>query len=163
MSELLLFVYEGERTADEVLAELVAHDDELSQELWSTGVVRVSADGRLSVTATDRPGSGSPFWGVLWEALFGLVFTVPTAGSAYGANLGGLFGAIDRAGIDEHFRTRIRKALGPRSSGLAMLLHETDPAPLLERARVRPRTVLRTSLSLEQDTALREELGGITA
>ena len=70
---------------------------------------------------------------------FGLVFTVPTAGSAYGANLGGLFGAIDRAGIDEHFRTRIRKALGPRSSGLAMLLRETDPAPLLERARVRPR------------------------
>ena len=163
MSELLLFMYKGEQAAGDVLAELVAHDDELSQELWSAGVVRVSADGRFSVTATDRPGSGSPFWGVLWEALFGLVFTVPTAGSAYGANLGGLFGAIDRAGIDERFRTRMRKALGPRSSGLAMLLRETDPAPLVERARARPRTVLRTSLSPEQDSALREELGGITS
>jgi uncharacterized membrane protein len=163
VSEVLLFVYDGERTAAGVLGELCDRRPELAGSLLSSGVVSVARDGRYSVSTTDWPGSGSPFWGMLWEALFGLVFLVPTPGSAYGSNLGALFGAIERAGIDEELRGRIRESLGPRTSGLAMILPERNPDLEADLQRAHGATVIEASLSLEQDSELANELGGIIA
>jgi uncharacterized membrane protein len=161
MSELALAVYDDEATAEHVLGVLRAHEEELVVDLDSAGVVRVRADGSFTVTTTDRPHSGSSFWGVFWEAFFGLVFRVPTAGTAYGSNLGGLFGAIDRSGLDVEFRTQVRRALGRGSSGLGIVAVNWQPEQVLNQLYLRPSSLLRASLSEEQDSELVRELGGV--
>ncbi|MBV9582340.1 MAG: DUF1269 domain-containing protein [Chloroflexi bacterium] len=123
--------------------------------------MRVAGDGAYTVRLTDRQGSGNAFWGVFWEALFGLIFLVPLAGTAYGANLGGLFGAIDRAGLDADFRTRVRAALGSRSSGLALIATGWDPEPILSQFVPHPNVLLSTALHLEPGSELMHELGGV--
>jgi uncharacterized membrane protein len=161
MSELALAVYGTEDTAEHVLGVLRAHEEELPVDLDSAGIVRIRADGGFAVITTDRPGSGSSFWGVFWEAFFGLVLRVPTAGTSYGENLGGLFGAIDRAGLDADFRDRVRCALGRGCSGLGLIATNWEPEPLLNQVFLRPGSLLRASLSVEQDWELVRELGGI--
>jgi uncharacterized membrane protein len=162
MSAFLLFVYRDEETAGEVLAQLRARGTG-GNELDSSSVVRVAADGKFTVTTTDWPGQGSPFWGILWEALFGLVFLVPAVGTSYGPHLGGLFGAIDRAGIDELVRERIRGALGPRTSALGMFLGVAKPELVHGLVRAHGGTAVQASLALEPDSELAQELGAITA
>ena len=105
--------------------------------------------------------AGCTFSGILWEALFGLVFLVPAPGTSYGSNLGGLFGAIDRAGIDQHVRVRIREALGPRTSGLGLVLAEANSELIADMLHPHGGTVVVTSLSLEPDSELAQELGAI--
>jgi uncharacterized membrane protein len=161
MSEFALAVYDNEDTAEHVLGVLRAHEEELPVDLDSAGIVRMRADGGFTVITTDRPGSGSSFWGVFWEALFGLVLMVPKAGTAYGENLGGLFGAIDRAGLDGTFRDRVRCALGRGCSGLGLIATDWQPEPVLNQVYLRPGALLRASLSAEQDSELVRELGGI--
>ena len=162
MSEFLLAGYNREDAAAHVLGVLRAHSDDLAIDLDSTGIVRVGADGRFTVTTMAGPGTHrGTSWAVLWSALFELVFAVPVAGTAYGSSLGGVFGALERAGIDTDVRTRVRDMLGPRTSGLAFLTASVDPEPVLDRLSVHPTAVLRVLLSAEQDAELVMELGGI--
>jgi uncharacterized membrane protein len=160
MSEFVLAAYDREDTADHVLGLLRAHSDDLPADLDAVAVVRIGTDGGFTVTTTDRPGLGGSFWGVFFEALFGLVFLVPTPGTAYGPNLGGLFGAIDRAGLDEDFRTQVRATLRRPGSGLTFMATDWDPELVLDQLYLRPDGLLRTSLSSAQDAELVHELGG---
>jgi uncharacterized membrane protein len=160
MSNFVLATYASEDAAEHVLGVLRAHRVELPGQIDSSATVRVAADGAYTVTMTDRQGSGSAFWGVLWEALFGLIFLVPAAGTAYGSSLGGLFGAIDRAGLDAGFRSRARDALGCQTSGLAIIAAHWNPELVLAQFRVRPTALLSASLMLDEDSELMQELGG---
>jgi uncharacterized membrane protein len=161
MSELVVATYASENAAEHVLGVLRAHKVELPGDLDSSATVRTGADGGYTLTLADGPGTSDSFWGVLWEALFGLVFLVPASGIAYGSNLGGLFGAIDRAGLDAEFRASIREALGPRSSCLAVIATGWDPEAVLSEFLLRPSALLRAEVLLEQDSELMSELGGV--
>jgi uncharacterized membrane protein len=160
MSDLVVATYVSEHAADHVLGVLRAHPMQLPGALDSWATVRVARDGAYTVTLTDRQDAGDTFWGVLWEALFGLVFLVPVPGTAYGSNLGGLFGAIDRAGPDDTFRARVRSALLPPSSALALIATGWSPEPVLTEFVARPSAVLTASIHLEKDSELMHELGG---
>jgi uncharacterized membrane protein len=161
VSEFVLAAYDREDTAEHVLGVLRAHSDELPADLDAVAVVRLGADDGFTLTTTDRPGLGSSVWGVFFEALFGLVFLVPTPGTAYEPNLGGLFGTIDRAGLDDDFRARVRAALRRPGSGLGFLATDWSPQLVLDQLYLRPDTLLRTSLSTAQDAEVVRELGGV--
>jgi uncharacterized membrane protein len=160
VSELVLAVYDSPDTAEHVLGVLRARPDELPLDLSSAATVRVGDDGEYTVITTDRPGTRSALWGVLWEALFALVFIVPTPGTTYGFNLAGLFGAIDQMGLGEDFRADVRSALGHRCSGLVFLATDWDAGLVLHQLYLRPDSLVQVSLSPEQVGALVSELGG---
>ena len=160
MSEFVVAAYDDQATAEHVLGLLRAQRDELNADLTSVAIVRVGNDGGVTVIATARPGSANSFSGVFWEIFFGLVFLVPTPCTGYGSNLGGLFGAIDRAGLDDDFRVQVRSAFQHGCSGLAVRAIDWDPVPVLDQLYVRPDLMLRRSLSSEQDAELVRELGG---
>jgi uncharacterized membrane protein len=160
MSDLVLAAYATEDAAEHVLGVLRAGQLALPGELDSSATIRVAPDGAYTVRLTDRQGSAAAFWGVFWEALFGMVFLVPVAGTAYGSNLGGLFGTIDRAGLDAEFRARVRHALSRGSSGLALIATGWSPEPVLSQFVARPSAVLTASLRLEPGSELMRELGG---
>jgi uncharacterized membrane protein len=161
MSKFVLAAYDREDTADHVLGVLRAHSDELPVGLEAVAVVRLAVDGGFTVTTNDGPGLGGSFCGVFFEALFGLIFLVPSPGTAYGPNLGGLFGIIDRAGLDADFRARVRAALRRPGSGLSFLATNWRPELVLDQVYLRPDTLLSTSLSGAQDSELVRELSGV--
>jgi uncharacterized membrane protein len=161
MSNLIVAAYATEDAADHVLGVLRANKVELPGAFDSSATVRIGADGDYTVTQTDSRSSRDAFWGVLWEALFGLIFRVPEPGTAYGSSLGGLFGAIDRAGLDADFRARVRIALGARTSGLALIATGWNAEPVLSGFPVRPRALISASLVLEHNSELMRELGGV--
>jgi uncharacterized membrane protein len=156
---LVLAVYPEQCTASDVVRRLEEASGEHTA-LRSSAVVQVSASGSFSVTTTDLPGQASPFWGILWEALFAMVFLVPAPGTAYGAHLGSIFGAIDRAGIDEDARRRIRAALGPRTSGIAFLLTDDTSSFVTDLLRAQGGTVIDAHLAIDPGSELVRELGG---
>jgi uncharacterized membrane protein len=161
VSEFLLAAYNREDAAAYALSVLRAHSDDLPLDLDSTAIVRVGEDGRYTVTTTGGAGTRRTTSGVLWGALFELVFLVPVAGVAYGSRVGGMFGALDRAGLDADVRARMRDVLGPRTSGLAFFGIDMDPEPALRQLSVAPTSVLRAALSPELDEELVWELGGV--
>ena len=86
---------------------------------------------------------------------------MPLPGTAYGPNVGGVFGALDRAGLDADFRARVRVILGRQTSCLAFLALSGDPEVALHRLWTQPSSVLRVSMSGAQEAELIRELGGI--
>ena len=160
MSEFLLAGYNREDAAAHVLGVLRAHSDDLPFDLDSTAIVRVGDDGLHAITTMVGPGVRRTSSGVLWGALFELIFAVPLPGTAYGPNLGGVFGALDRAGLDADFRDKARHMLGRKTSCLAFFVVNGDPELALNRLSARPNSVLRVSMSRAQEAELVRELGG---
>jgi uncharacterized membrane protein len=159
MSELVLSVFEGEESASAWLGELRAALPAI-EAVESAGTVSVGRTGSYAVGTTGRPGSGSAFPGIFWEALFGLLFLVPTPGSSFGPGAGAVFGTLLNAGVDEGFLDRAREVLRPGTSAVALLLADGDREPVLGSLGSRGGTFVRTSLSAEQDAELERELGG---
>ena len=161
MSQFLLAGYRQEDAAAHVFGILRAHSDDLAFDLDSTAIVRVVADGLHTISAMASSDGRQTQSGVLWGALFELIFVVPLAGTAYGPSLGGVFGALDRAGLDADFRDKARHMLGRQTSCLAFLAVNGDPELALNRLSARPSSVLRVSMSRAQEAELVRELGGV--
>jgi uncharacterized membrane protein len=159
MSELVRSVFAGEESAVRALRDLRAALPSV-EGLASAATVSVGAAGSYAVGTTGHPGSGAGFPGVFWEALFGLVFLVAAPGSSYGPSSGALFGMLTSAGVDDAFLGRARTALVSGTSGVALLLSDDEREPVLEVLRSYGGTLVRTSLSAEQEKELERELGG---
>ena len=161
MSKLLLAVYQSEDTAEHVLGVLRAQGDELTASLESAAIVRLRGDSSFTVIRTEPAGSSGSFWGVFWEALFGLTFRVTDRAPARDSNVGQLFGTIERAGLDERFRARVRRALRRGGSALALFALNWNTESLINQLYLRPDAYVRARLSPEQDFELLKELGRV--
>jgi uncharacterized membrane protein len=161
MSQLLLAVYNSEETADHVLGVLRAKGDGLTASLESAATVRVRSDCAVTVTRTQNPRSNGSFWGVFWEALFGLIFRTAEPVPDENSNLGQLCGAIDRAGLDESFRARVRQTLRCGNSALALFALNWNTDSRINQLYLRPDAWVRAWLSPQQEIELLSELGRV--
>jgi uncharacterized membrane protein len=157
MSQLLLAVYRGEETAQHVLGVLRAQDAAFADNLESLAVVSMRRDATFSVIT--EPSRSTSFWGVFWEALFGLTFGVSERVPATGSSVGRLFRAMERAGFDVHFRARIRRTLRRGSSALGLVAGDLVSEALIAQPYLRPRASVRARLLPDQDVELLRELG----
>ncbi len=158
MSHLLIAVYRGEDTAHHVLGALQAQDDVFTASLESLTVVSLRRDATFSVI-TEPLQSTASFWGVFWEALFGLIFRVPYRFPEAGSSLGVLFSAMEQAGLDERFRTRARRALRRDSSALGLFAGAEVTLPPISQPYLRPHAFVSARLAPDQDVELLKELG----
>jgi Protein of unknown function (DUF1269) len=83
------------------------------------------------------------FWGVFWEALFGLVFCDPDRAPATDSNLGHLLGIIERAGQDERFRARVRRTLRSVTSALGIFALNWNTDVLINQLFLKPDAYVR--------------------
>jgi len=154
---LVLSVFAGAEAAARVLRDLRGTPP-VPVCLSSAATVSVCARG-YALGTTTRPGTGRGFPGVFWEALFGLVFLVPVAGSSYGPSAGALFGALPDLGVDEAFLGEAREALCPGTSAIALLVAPEEQDALADLSS-RGAVLVGTSLTADEDAALQRELGG---
>ncbi len=171
MSDLIAVGFQGEDTADQVLNKLVTLQKEHLIDLEDACVVLRDQNGQVrlkqAINLTGVGAASGGAWGALWGTLIGLLFLNPLAGlltgAALGAGAGALSGALSDYGIDDEFIRSLGATIAPGSSALFVLVRSATMDKVLPELRPFGGTVLRTSLSNEQEERLRQALQDVQA
>jgi uncharacterized membrane protein len=171
MSDLIVIGFKGEDTADQALNKLAAMQKEHLIDLEDACVVVRDHTGQVHLKqALKLVGMGAASGGLsgaMWGSLIGLLFLNPLAGlltgAAVGAGAGALSGALVDYGIDDAFIRSLGATIEPGSSALFVLVRRVTPDRVLPELHPFGGTVLRTSLSNEQEERLRQALQEVQA
>jgi uncharacterized membrane protein len=171
MSDLIVVGFKGEDTADQVLNKLTALQREHLIDLEDACVVVRDQNGNVRLKqAVGLVGVGAASggaWGAMWGTLIGLLFLNPLAGlltgAAFGAGAGALSGALSDYGIDDDFIRSLGSTIQPSSSALFILVRRATLDKVLPELRPFGGTILRTSLSHEQEERLKTALQDVKA
>jgi uncharacterized membrane protein len=106
----------------------------------------------LNLTAAGAAGGG--FWGLL----IGMIFMNPLIGAAVGAGAGAISGALSDIGINDKFMKELSETMQPGNSALFVLVREATPDKVLDQLKGFGGKVLKTSLSADEESKLREVL-----
>lgn len=166
MSELVVVCFGNTDDADRVLNELRRMQTEYLLELEDAVVVVRPPQGKLELKQSiNLAGAGAVsggLYGGLFGSLIGLLFLNPLAGLAVGGVLGAGSGALSGSlvdyGINDDFIRSLGQQLKPDSSALFVLVRKAQPDKVLQALSRFRGTVLRTSLSPEQESRLQQAL-----
>jgi uncharacterized membrane protein len=169
MSDLVAVAFKGEHTADEVLNKLQALQKEYLIDLEDACVVVRDQAGQVhlkqAINLTRMGAATGGIQGAMWGTLIGLLFLNPligmVAGAAVGAGSGALAGALSDFGIDDKFIQSVGATIEPGSSALFVLVRSVTADRVLPELQPFQGTVLRTSLSNEQEARLQQALQGV--
>src|SRR5215470_6075823 len=163
MSDLVVLDFDGVGTADEVLTKLRGMQKEYLIDLEDACIVVHTEAGKLqvkqAVNLTTLGAASGASGGMLIGVLAGLLLLNPLAGLAVGglagAGFGALSGSLSDYGINDDFIKNLGETISVGSSALFLLIRSSTPDKVLpEIEPFRPR-VLKTSLSTEQENALK--------
>ena len=166
MSDLVCLAFKDLDTADHFLNELRNMQNEHILELEDACVVVRDADGKVHlkqsinlVVAGARAGASM---GMLMGTLVGLLFLNPLAGllagGLVGAGSGALQGKFSDYGINDDFIKSVGNTIEPNTSALFLLVRKAVADKVMPRLAHYDATVLKTSLSDEQEQRLTSAL-----
>lgn len=172
MSELVCISFKDSSTADRVLNELRAMESKYVLELEDAVIVVRDMDGKVHLKqCVDVFGGATTHGvtlGVLWGGLMGLLFMNPLAGLigsiAGGAGAGAMttaaseFGLLSDYGIPDQFIKDLGSTITRGTSAIFLLIRSADHDKLLASFSRYEGTILKTSLSKEQEEKLRAAL-----
>jgi len=164
MATLIAIGYEAEGTAAEAAEEVKRLSQDLVIEPDAVAVISRDAKGEYHVTTSHHAVGVGASWGMFWGLLFGLLFFVPVFGMALGAGLGALMGKIEKTGINKEFQDQVRDMVKPGTSALFMIVERVNPDKATAALSRFGGTVLKSSLSKEDEETLQLALhGGVAA
>ena len=166
MSELICIAFKDCDTADHALNELRAMEKEYILDLEDAAIVVRDKDSKVHVKqSVDLVGTGAAHggaFGALWGTLIGLLFMNPLAGflvgTATGAGAGALSGALGDYGIDDNFIESLGSTISPGTSAIFLLVRKANEDKVLPRISKYGGTILKTSLTNEDEGRLRAAL-----
>jgi uncharacterized membrane protein len=159
MSEMIVFAFKSETGAEEMRDALIRMQKEMLIKLDDAAVVVRKKDGKVKVKqAVSLVGAGA-LGGSFWGLLIGLLFWAPWVGLAIGAATGAVSGALTDIGIDNGFIKEVGSTIEPGHSALFLLVREMKEDRVLGYLTQFGATVLRTSLSTEDEAKLRAAFG----
>ncbi|VXD23361.1 conserved hypothetical protein [Planktothrix serta PCC 8927] len=164
MSDLIAIAYDSEYKAEEVRLTLIKLQKEHLIELEDAAVIVKNAEGKVKLKqAVDLTTAGAVSGG-FWGLLIGTLFLSPLLGAAVGAAAGAASGALSDIGVDDNFMKSLGETLQPGTSALFVLVRKVTPDKVLEEIAPYGGTVLRTSLSKDEEAQLQEVLSsrGVT-
>jgi len=164
MADLIAIGYPDLATADEAAEEARRLAQDLIIQPDAIAVIVRDEDGSYHVHTTHHMVGTGATWGMFWGFLFGLLFFIPVFGMAIGAGMGALMGKLAKTSIDKQFQDQVRGMLQPGTSALFLMLEKVTPDKAVEAMSKYGGTVLKTSLSKEDEKELQDALhGGETA
>ena len=159
MSDLVVVAFDNETDAEKLQTEMKRLQKEHLVTLEDAAVVVRKADGKVKVKqSTSLVGAGA-LGGAFWGLLIGLVFRAMWWGVAIGAVLGALRGKFKDIGIDDKFIREVGETIQPGNSAIFLLIRESTPDRLIDELKGYRGTVLKTSLSKDDETKLRAAFG----
>ena len=160
MADLIAIGYPDEGTAEMAADEARRLAQDLIIEPDAIAVIVRDKEGKFHVHTSHHPVSTGATWGMFWGVLFGLLFFIPVFGLAVGAGLGALMGKITKTGIDKAFQDQVRDMLQPGTSALFLMVEKVTPDKAVDALSKYGGTVLKTSLSKQDEKELQEALHG---
>jgi uncharacterized membrane protein len=164
MSTLAVIGYDDIFKAEEVRLSLIKMQRDYLIDLEDAVVTVKDPSGKVKLhQAVNLTATGAARGG-FWGALIGLIFLNPLLGMAVGAGAGAVAGALSDLGINDDFMKELAATMKPGSSALFVLVRSMTPDKVLEELRGTGGTVLKTSLSHEDEAKLQSAIsaGGTT-
>jgi uncharacterized membrane protein len=160
MADLIAIGYPDEATAEAAAEEARRLAKDLIIQPDAIAVIVRDDEGGYHVHTNHHLVGGGATWGMFWGLLFGLLFFIPVFGMAVGAGMGALMGKLTKTSIDKQFQDQVRDMLKPGSSALFLMLEKVTPDKAVEAMSKYGGTVLKTSLSKDDEKNLQEALHG---
>jgi len=160
MADLIAIGYPDEATAEAAAEEARRLAKDLIIQPDAIAVIVRDKDGQYHVYTSHHLVGGGATWGLFWGFLFGLLFFIPVLGMAIGAGMGALFGKLAKTSIDKQFQEQVRDMVKPGTSALFLMLEKVTPDKAVEAMSKYCGTVLKTSLSKDDEKELQEALHG---
>jgi uncharacterized membrane protein len=154
--------YESEIKAEEVRLALLKMQKEYLIDLDDAVVVVRDEKGRVKLRQLYNLTAAGAASGGFWGALIGLMFLNPLFGFAIGAAAGAISGSLRDVGIDDNFMKELGKTIKPGSAALCVLVRQVSAGDkVLEEIKKFGGTLIKTNLSHENETKLREALTAV--
>ena len=158
MSTLVVIGYNEIHKAEEVRLTLVKLQRDYLIDLEDAVAVTKDAKGKIKLHQTVNLTAAGAASGGFWGMLIGLMFLNPLLGLAVGASAGAVSGALVDLGINDQFMKDLAATLTPNSSALFVLVSKSTPDKVLEEVKGTGGTILKTSLSHEDESRLQAAL-----
>jgi uncharacterized membrane protein len=159
MTDMLVLAFDNIDGAANAKKKLVDLDAQFMLRLDQVVEVDRNADGQIKIKEEPKWTGVAALGGAFWGLLVGLIFLVPAVGVAVGAASGALVGHFAKYGISKDFMSQINQAIQPGQSALFILADDMKLDRVVSGlAEFHPR-VLKTSLSMDQETKLKEAFG----
>jgi uncharacterized membrane protein len=164
MSTLAVIGYDDVFKAEEVRLDLIKMQRDYLIDLEDAVVAVKDPAGKVKLHQAVNLTAAGAARGGFWGTLVGMIFLNPLLGLAVGAGAGAVAGALSDAGINDDFMKELAATMKPGSSALFVLVRSMTPDKVLEELRGTGGTVLKTSLSHEDEAKLQAALsaGGAT-
>ena len=163
MSTLVVIGYNDIHKAEEVRLTLVKLQRDYLIDLEDAVAVTKDAKGKIKLHQTVNLTAAGAASGGFWGMLIGLMFLNPLLGIAVGASAGAVSGALVDLGINDQFMKDLAATLTPNSSVLFVLVSKSTPDKVLDEVKGTGGTILKTSLSHEDETRLQAALSAAKA
>jgi uncharacterized membrane protein len=160
MADLIAIGYPDEATATAAADEAYRLARDLIIQPDAIAVIVRHEDGRYEVHTNHHAVGAGATWGMFWGFLFGLLFFIPVFGMAIGAGMGALMGKLTKTTIDRQFQDQVRDMVQPGTSCLFLMLEKVTPDKAVEAMSKYGGTVLKTSLSKQDEQELQDALHG---
>jgi uncharacterized membrane protein len=160
VADLIAIGYPDETTADAAAEEARRLARDLIIQPDAIAVITRDKDGAYHVHTDHHPVGAGATWGMFWGFLFGLLFFVPVLGLAIGAGMGALMGKMAKTSIDKQFQEQVRDMVKPGTSCLFLMLEKVTPDKAVDAMSKFGGTVLKTSLSKDDEKELQDALHG---
>jgi uncharacterized membrane protein len=160
MSELIIIGYDDHGRAKAAYEEVQSAHSDFIVQLTGLALVTVDSNGKQHVETPGRLVAVSAASGALWGVLIGILFLVPGAGMLFGGALGALTGRLSKSGIDDAFRRKVGDMLTPGKAAVVIMASKVTEDKFAAALRPHGGTVLKTSLSGEDERELASELSG---
>jgi uncharacterized membrane protein len=159
MSTIVAITFAGSHEAERVHHALseVEHQGQLN--LDDSAVVVKDDHGRIQVhNEVDTGVKVGALGGGMLGLLIGFIFGGPIGSMLVGLVGGALMGSLAQMGVDKGFMKDVEEAMPPNSSALFFLLRDDEPDAAIAALEPYQGTVYHTSLSIEDEEALRQAL-----
>jgi uncharacterized membrane protein len=163
MSEMISIVYPDKETALAARSKVLQMNAEFLVEVADAVVVTKDKDGKVDLHQQVNLTQKGAIGGGMWGGLIGLLFLNPLLGLAVGAAAGALSGRFTDYGIPDDQMRQIAKSFQPGTAALFVLLRKVTPDKFTAEMSKLGGTILRTSLSNEEERKLREALSSHVA
>ena len=160
MADLIAIGYPDEATAEAAAEEARRLARDLIIEPDAIASIVRDREGQYHVHTSHHPVGAGATWGMFWGILFGLLFFIPVLGMAVGAGMGAIMGKITKSGVDKQFQDQVRGMLQPGTSALFLMVEKVTPDKAVDALSKYGGTVLKTSLSKDDEKELQEALHG---
>lgn len=158
MSTLVVVAYDDKYKAEEIRLMLRKLQQDYLIDLEDAVVAVKDDEGKVKLHQAVNMTAAGAVSGGFWGTLIGLIFMMPLIGLAAGAAAGAVSGALTDVGIDDKFMKNLAETMKNNSSVLFVLVRKVTADKVLEQLAGTGGTVLKTSLTHEDEAKLQAAL-----